>query len=61
MYKLCIIVMCCAFLSWGSAAPNFLDVNPRSQLENSAEQSEELQEETQGQESIISKVGVFAL
>ncbi|KAM6921127.1 olfactomedin-like 2Ba [Xenentodon cancila] len=59
MYKLCFITaICCAFSSWGSAAPKFPATNPpqRSQLESGAEQSEVLQEEIKGQESIISKL-----
>ena len=57
MYKLCIaIVMCCALFSRGSAAPKFLDAHPRSQPESPVEKNDGLQEEIEGQESIISKV-----
>ncbi|CAN9500490.1 unnamed protein product [Ophioblennius macclurei] len=41
------VVMCCALLSWGSAAPPH---------QNRSEESERLQEEIDGQESIISKL-----
>lgn len=53
MYKSCIvIVMCCAFFPRGSAAPKTLVADLRSQLRNDT-----LQEELDGQESILSKVG----
>lgn len=58
MYKLCIaIVMCCAFFPRGSAAPKTWVTDPRSQPESLAEQNDRLQEEVDGQESILSKVG----
>lgn len=58
MYALCIlVVMSCAFVPRGSAAPQALTVAPRSQPESSAERSEQLQEEAGGQEGILSKVG----
>lgn len=60
MLTLCVVlVMCCGFSSQVSAASKFLDPDPRSQIEIGAEQSEGLHEEMKGQESIISKVGVF--
>uniref|UniRef100_A0A1A8VD15 Olfactomedin-like 2Ba n=1 Tax=Nothobranchius furzeri TaxID=105023 RepID=A0A1A8VD15_NOTFU len=58
MFKLFhVIVLCCAFFSRGSAAPKpSLNADWRSQPDNGAEQNEELQEEVEGQESIISKL-----
>ncbi|XP_031174092.1 olfactomedin-like 2Ba [Sander lucioperca] len=57
MYKLCIgIVMCCAFFPRGSAAPKTWAADPRSEIESEAEQNDRLQEEIDGQESILSKL-----
>lgn len=57
MYKLCIvIVMCCALFPLGSAAPKTLFADT-SRLESNAERNDGLQEELDGQESILSKVG----
>ncbi len=57
MCKLCIIiVMCCAFFPLSSAAPKTRGEDPRSQLESKEEQNDKLQEEIDGQESILSKV-----
>lgn len=56
MYKLCIaILMCCACFPRGSAAPKTWGADPRSQPESNAEQNDMLQEEVDGQESILSK------
>ena len=61
MYKLGIVIaMCCAFCPRGSAAPKTLGADPRSQLESNAEQNERLQEEIDGQESILSQVGALS-
>lgn len=58
MYKLCfIIVVCCAFFPCGSAAPKTRGEDPGSQFESKAEQDDMLQEEIDGQENILSKVG----
>ena len=58
MYKLCIaILMCCACFPPGSAAPKSWGADPRSEPESNAEQNDMLQEEVDGQESILSKVG----
>lgn len=58
MYKLCVVVaMCCAFSSCGSAAQKQREEGPRSQLKDSAEQDQNLQEVVDGQENILSKVG----
>lgn len=57
MYKLRIaIVMCCAFLPWGSAAPKTWLADPTSQPESNEERNERLQEELDSQENILSKV-----
>ncbi|XP_040897019.1 olfactomedin-like 2Ba [Toxotes jaculatrix] len=57
MYKLCIaIVMCCALNPRGFAFPMTMGADPGSQLEMNAEQNERLQEEIEGQESILSKL-----
>ncbi|KAM7388326.1 hypothetical protein PAMP_024510 [Pampus punctatissimus] len=57
MYKVCIAILtCCAFWPWGSAAPKTWVADPRSQPENKAEQNDNLQEEIDGQDSIISKL-----
>lgn len=57
MYKLCIIiVMCCAFCPWSSAAPKTWGEDPRSHSESKEGQNDKLQEEIDGQESILSKV-----
>lgn len=58
MYKLgFVIVISCAFFPWGSGAPKPLAENPGSQLETSAEQNDRLQEEIEGRQNILSKVG----
>lgn len=58
MYKLWIvIVMCCAFFPWGSAAPKTLVADPTSQTESNEERNDRLQEELDSQENILSKVG----
>uniref|UniRef100_A0A8C9ZJJ2 Olfactomedin-like 2Ba n=1 Tax=Sander lucioperca TaxID=283035 RepID=A0A8C9ZJJ2_SANLU len=60
MYKLCIgIVMCCAFFPRGSAAPKTWAADPRSEIESEAEQNDRLQEEIDGQESILSKLSTI--
>ncbi|XP_056235500.1 olfactomedin-like 2Ba isoform X1 [Seriola aureovittata] len=57
MSKLCIvIVMCCACFPRGFAAPKTLGADPRSQVQSNAEQNDRLQEEIDGQESILSKL-----
>lgn len=61
MYTLCIFfVTCCAFYPRAFAAPMTLNADSRSQLEGNAEQNDRLQEEIDGQESILSKVGGHA-
>lgn len=58
MYKLCIVVAsCCAFFPCGSAAPKTRGEDPRAHFESKGEQNDRLQEEIDGQESILSKVG----
>lgn len=58
MYKLCVVVaMCCAFSQCGSAAQTQQGEGPRSQLKDSVEQDQNLQEVIDGQENILSKVG----
>lgn len=52
-----VIVISCASFRWGSAAPKPLAEDPRSQLESIAEQNDTLQEEIEGRESVLSKVG----
>ncbi|XP_039985167.1 olfactomedin-like 2Ba [Xiphias gladius] len=57
MYKLCMfVVVCCAFCARGFAAPKTMGADPRSHLESNAEQNDRLQEEIDGQESILSKL-----
>lgn len=48
--------MCCAFFPSGSAAPKTRGADPRSEFESETEQNESLQEEIDGQESILSKL-----
>lgn len=58
MYKLCIVIgVCCAFFPLASAAPKTWGEDPRSEFDSTAEQNDRLQEEIDGQESILSKVG----
>ncbi|XP_041861716.1 olfactomedin-like protein 2B isoform X2 [Melanotaenia boesemani] len=56
MYRLCAVIVCCAVFSRGFAAPKSLGEDPRFQLESSVEETDGLQEEIEGQESIISKL-----
>ncbi|CAG5861550.1 unnamed protein product [Menidia menidia] len=57
MRNLCVIVVACfALFSRGSGAPKLLNSDSRSQLERSAEQSDLLQEEIEGEESSISQL-----
>lgn len=57
MYKLCaVFVMWCALFPRVSAAPKTWGEDPRLQFESKAEQNDKLQEEVDGQESILSKV-----
>ncbi|XP_070688187.1 olfactomedin-like 2Ba [Pempheris klunzingeri] len=57
MYRLCsVIVMCCAFLPWGSAAPKNWGEDPRTHLEGEAGQNDGLQEEMDDRQSILSKL-----
>ncbi|XP_041646837.1 olfactomedin-like 2Ba isoform X1 [Cheilinus undulatus] len=57
MYSLCIIiVLCCALVPRDSAAPVTEGEDPGSQHEIKAEQDERLQEETDDQESILSRL-----
>ncbi|XP_034736745.1 olfactomedin-like 2Ba [Etheostoma cragini] len=57
MDRLCIgIVMCCAFFTRGSAAPKTWTADPKSEIESEARQNDRLHEETDGQESILSKL-----
>ncbi|XP_022059499.2 olfactomedin-like 2Ba isoform X1 [Acanthochromis polyacanthus] len=57
MHKLWIVVvMCCALFHWGSAAPKSPGTEPRSRPESSAEENDTLEEELEGQESILSKL-----
>ncbi|XP_069551153.1 olfactomedin-like 2Ba [Brachyistius frenatus] len=57
MYKLCIVIlMCCAFFSCGSTAPKSSGAGPRSQLESTAGENDNLQEEIDSQQSILSKL-----
>lgn len=54
MFKLWIaVVTCCALFHWASAAPKS---DPRSQPESRAEENDTLEEELEGQESILSKL-----
>lgn len=58
MYKLCaLIAVCCAFCPRGSAAPRSAGADRSAQGAGDAEQVDRLQEEVDGQESILSKVG----
>lgn len=62
MYRLCVIVaMCCALCPRCSAAPKTWEEAPKSQTESTDEQNETLQEEIDGHESILSKVGAKSL
>lgn len=57
MCKLCVLIlMCCASVPWSSAAPQPRGEDPGPRFESAAEQSDGLQEEIDGQESILSKV-----
>ncbi|XP_038571977.1 olfactomedin-like 2Ba [Micropterus salmoides] len=57
MYKLCaVFVMWCALFPRVSAAPKTWGEDPRLQFESKAEQNDKLQEEVDGQESILSKL-----
>lgn len=58
MYRLCfVLATCCAFFPSGSAAPKDRGQDPGSQWKDSVQQDEELREEMDGQENILSKVG----
>lgn len=58
MYRSCIVLaMCCALFPSGSAAPKDRGQDPGSQWEDEVQQDEELREEVDGQENILSKVG----
>ncbi|XP_030583933.1 olfactomedin-like 2Ba [Archocentrus centrarchus] len=57
MYNLVFVtVISCVIFRWGSAVPKPLAEDPRPQHESTAEQNDRLQEETEGQESILSKL-----
>ncbi|KAF0042192.1 hypothetical protein F2P81_005724 [Scophthalmus maximus] len=57
MYKLCaLIAVCCAFCPRGSAAPRSAGADRSAQGAGDAEQVDRLQEEVDGQESILSKL-----
>lgn len=57
MYTVCVVAMCCAFFPCGSAAPKSGGAEPRSHFDSKVEQNAGLQEEIDGQENILSKVG----
>lgn len=58
MYRSCIVLaVCCAFLPCGSAAPKDRERDAGTRWKEKAQQDEELQEEADGQENILSKVG----
>lgn len=57
MYTVCVVAMCCAFFPCGSAAPKPGGAEPRSHFESKVGQNAALQEEIDGQENILSKVG----
>ncbi|XP_030290209.1 olfactomedin-like 2Ba isoform X1 [Sparus aurata] len=57
MCKLCVLIlMFCASVPWSSAAPQTRGEDPGSRFESAAEPSDGLQEEIDGQESILSKL-----
>lgn len=58
MYRLCVVLaVFCAFFPCGSAAPKDRGQDPGSQWQDKVQQDENLQEEIDGQENILSKVG----
>lgn len=58
MHRLYIVLaMCCASFPCGTAAPTGRGEDPGSQWKDKVEQDERLQEEIDGQENILSKVG----